>query len=72
MSDWPGLTRGQARELARAFCATIAKADCPEELPSDAWLDVRLRDLGCPDDQLETWRDRIKAMPLATLANGAG
>ena len=72
MNDWPGLTNGQVRELAREYCVAIAKADCLEEVPSDAWLDVRLHDRGCPDDQLETWRARIRTIPLREIADGAG
>jgi hypothetical protein len=69
IEDWPGLTNEQARELAREYCVAIAKADGLEELPSDAWLDVRLRELGCPEDQLEIWRAKIRAMPLSLVAD---
>jgi hypothetical protein len=65
------LTNGQMRELARAFCAAIRSADCPEALPSDAWLDARLREHGCPEDHLTTLRAQIKAIPLTSLADGA-
>jgi len=71
MTDWSDLTKGKARELARAYVVAIAKADCPEELPSDAWLNVRLRELGCPEDQLGISRERIKTMPLTELTDGA-
>jgi hypothetical protein len=66
------MTDGQMRELAREFCSAIFKAKCPEELPLDGWLYVRFRALGCPDDLLEAWRDRIKEIPLQRLADGAG
>jgi hypothetical protein len=65
---WPGLTNGQMREIALAFCAAIQSADCLEALPSDAWLDVRLKDHGCPEDQLAIWRAQIRAMRLTSLA----
>jgi hypothetical protein len=68
---WRGLTKGQARELAREFVAAIGAANCVEALPSEAWLDVRLRALGCPDDQLAEWRGRIESMPLMGVADGA-
>jgi len=59
------------REVAREFAAAVAHADCLEALPSDEWLDARLRERGCPEDQLETWRARIKTMPLREIADGA-
>ncbi|MGA8290944.1 MAG: hypothetical protein WB820_00270 [Rhodoplanes sp.] len=68
---WPGLTSGQLRVLAREYCAAILDADSIEALPSDAWLDVRLRDHGCPSDQPETWRERVKAAPLPKIADQA-
>lgn len=68
--EWTGLTNGQLRELARAFCIAATSAESPEELPSDAWLDVRLRDLGCPENQLAACRARIKTLPLASVADG--
>lgn len=71
MGDWPGLTDGQARGLAREFCAAISGAASLEEIPSDAWLNARLCALGCPDQALSTWRERIKALPLLSLADGA-
>ena len=69
--EWPGLTPGQLRVLAREYAAAILRADCIEALPSDAWLDARLRDHGCPSDQLETWRERVKAAPLPKIADQA-
>ncbi len=69
--NWPGLTNGQARELAREFCVAIMNAVEPMELPGDDWLDSRLRDRGCPDDQLATWRERILAMPLRRVSDNA-
>jgi hypothetical protein len=61
---WTGLTSRQMRELRRALRAAISDADCLQALPSDAWLDGRLRDYGCPADQLVAWRERIRALPL--------
>jgi hypothetical protein len=61
------------RELGRKQCAAVAEAvntNCPEALPSDGWLDARLREHGCPDDQLATWRARVMATPLRDLADG--
>jgi len=54
MSTWPGLTQGQRREIF----ATITAADWP---PSDAWIDIRLLERGCPEDQLAEWRERIRS-----------
>lgn len=70
---WTALTIGQMRQLARALCTAtfISSADCLEAAPSDAWLDARLRDFGCPENQLAAWRALIKALPLASLADGA-
>jgi hypothetical protein len=54
MSTWPGLTQGQRGEIF----AAITAADWP---PSDAWIDIRLRERGCPEDQLAEWRERIRS-----------
>jgi hypothetical protein len=59
------------REIAREFSVAVLTADCLEALPSDAWLDARLRERGCPEDELATWRAKIKAMPLRGIADGA-
>jgi hypothetical protein len=69
MSDWPGLATVQMRELAREYAIAIASAGSLEAMPGDAWLDVRLRALGCPDDQLAAWRERIKSTPLRDVAD---
>ena len=37
----------------------------------DAWLDDLLRERGCPEDQLEMWRDCIMAVPLGEIATDA-
>jgi hypothetical protein len=68
---WSGLTDGQVRTLARELVMAIAKADRPEALPGDDWLDVRLRDLGCPEGELETWRDRVRSTPLRSISDQA-
>jgi hypothetical protein len=54
MSDWPGLPIEQRREIF----AAITPSDWP---PSDAWIDARLRERGCPEDQFATWRGRIRS-----------
>jgi hypothetical protein len=64
VKPWPGLTEGQAREVAREFCATLMRTDGRE---ADKRLDAHLRYYGCPQDQLEVWRAHIKAVPLSTL-----
>jgi hypothetical protein len=65
------LTNGQLRDLGRALVAATLAATCVEELPQDAWLDVRLLELGCPEDQLKTYRAQIRSLPLQRLADGA-
>jgi hypothetical protein len=69
-TTWPGLATGQLRELARAFCTATLAATCSEELPQDAWLDARLREVGCPESQLETYRTRIMSLPLQGVVDG--
>jgi hypothetical protein len=61
---------GKLRELARAYSVAAMEATTLEELPTDAWLNVRLRDLGCPEEQLAAHRARIRSMPLRKLADG--
>jgi hypothetical protein len=71
--DWVMMTEGQARELARELIAAVNKAveaNCLEAFPPDAWLDARLREHGCPDDQLPMWRERVRSMPLRALSTG--
>ena len=73
MNDWPGLTNGQSRELARElFVALTDAVHHMEPLPDDDWLDARLRERGCPEETLETWRARIRATPLRLIVDGAG
>jgi hypothetical protein len=76
MSSWQGLT--EVRELARELDIAIARVvhelelgETPPEgaLPDAAWLNVRLRERGCPEDQLATWRERIKSTPLRDVAD---
>ncbi len=71
MTSWAGLTDGQMRDLARELCVAVMKAKRSEEPPGDAWLNARLRERGCPEDQFETWREQIKVLPLRSLADGA-
>ena len=71
MTDWSGLTEDECRELGRKLVLSIPFLG-PQELITgpayidavadarDAWLDVRLRLRGCPEDQLAMWRDRIR------------
>src|SRR5215471_5863006 len=54
MVNWSGLTIEQRREIWRA----ITPADWP---PSDAWINARLRERGCPEDQLAIWHGRIRS-----------
>jgi hypothetical protein len=61
-SDWR-LTKAQARELADEFIVAMLAAGS-EAFPEDEWLAAKLRERGCPEDQLETWRERIKSLPL--------
>jgi hypothetical protein len=37
----------------------------------DGWLDDLLRKRGCPEDQLETWREIIMAVPLGEIVTDA-
>jgi hypothetical protein len=79
MSDWSGLTKAEARAIAREMAIAIAEVSSAIEhgktpplgaLPGDKWLDVRLRERGCPEDQLEMWRERICSTPLRDVADG--
>jgi hypothetical protein len=56
------VTDGQLRELARWYRLAVARADW--RLPSNAWLNARLRERGCPERELAAWRHRIKALAL--------
>jgi len=56
-SDW-GLSERQARKLAWGLVAATLEGN------PDEWLNAQLRERGCPEDQLEAWRERIKSMPL--------
>jgi hypothetical protein len=70
MSNWPGLTNGQTRDLARDLAVAIMNAIKHKTAPpGDEWLDVRLRASGCPEIDLATWRARIMATPLASIAD---
>jgi hypothetical protein len=72
VSDWPGLTEDECRELCREFVLSFPFREPQELITSphayinayldarDAWLDVRLRARGCPEDQLAMWRERIR------------
>jgi hypothetical protein len=72
MNDWPGLTNGQKRDLARDLAVAIMNAiKHKTPPPGDEWLNARLRDSGCPETDLATWRARIMATPLASIADGA-
>jgi hypothetical protein len=35
-----------------------------DDLLFDEWLDERLRDLGCPDDQLDVWIEKVWRYPV--------
>jgi hypothetical protein len=72
MKSWTGLTKGEVRELGRAFVIAIQTAKNMEEMPGDAWLDAKLRERGCPEALLQTWCDRIRHTPLRDLADGGG
>jgi hypothetical protein len=51
IESW-SLSDGERREIARKYCARIVDArinNSIAELPSDAWLNVELRERGCPD-----------------------
>jgi hypothetical protein len=64
ITDW------QLREIARELFTAVQAAAAPEEIPTDAWIDARLRTIGCSEDELRAHRDRIRKMPLRRLADG--
>jgi hypothetical protein len=69
---WTGLTNGEMRALARKLCFAISKVDRLEALPDvDEWLNARIREQGCPENQLGVWRAKIKALPLKSIADVA-
>jgi len=66
---WPGRTRDQRRELVLELAYAVAEAECLAAIPGDEWLDARLRDRGCPESQLSTWRTIVQETPLAAIAD---
>jgi hypothetical protein len=65
------LTKGQIRALARKYAVRVVETTCCEELPDHEWLDARLREHGCPEDQLDVWRDRVLSTPLTSVSDNA-
>ena len=66
------LTDREMRALARKLCFAISRVDRLEALPDvDEWLDARIREHGCPENQLGLWRKKIKALPLKSIADVA-
>ena len=60
------MTDNELRELARAFCVAVVKAETPEELPVR-----RLAQRQAARSRLRRDRTRgIKALPLAMIADG--
>jgi hypothetical protein len=55
------LTNEQLQELARTLATAVMGDD---DLLFDEWLDERLRDLGCPDDQLDVWIEKVWRYPV--------
>jgi hypothetical protein len=72
VSEWAGLTEDECRELCRELILSFPFRGPHEHITDphawidayldarDAWLDVRLRMRGCPEDQLAIWRERIR------------
>jgi len=56
-SDW-ALTERQARKLAWGLVAATLEGD------PDEWLNVQLRERGCPEAELAAWREYIENMSL--------
>ena len=70
---WHGLSKDQVREIERAFLVAAFSAPKAEEIPADPWIDIRLRKYGCPEDQLDVWRDHIwRALYVVTGIFGSG
>jgi len=73
MTDWPGLTEDECREIVHELFAFVARGGHgtgeyltdPDALVAarDDFVNVRLRLRGCPEDQLAYWRERIRKWP---------
>jgi hypothetical protein len=69
---WPGTSDGEPRSIGRAFHLALVEAgDVGAPLPSDEFLNARLRERGCPESRLAEMRDRIRSLRFATAFESA-
>jgi hypothetical protein len=72
MNNWPGLTNNQTSDLAcEMFFATMNAIKHGDPLPGDERLNARLRELGCPETDLATWRVRVRKTTWSKIVKSA-
>jgi hypothetical protein len=60
------------RSIGREFHLALVEAgDIGVALPSDGWLNARLLARGCPANQLEHYRNRIRQMRFSKTYESA-
>lgn len=70
-TEWTGLTDKQRCDLAREwFLLRLTALGTRSRLNKEEWTNARLREAGCPEAELATWRDRLDQTTMGEIADG--